>query len=522
MAARHSNTADGIPSAGYIRRSSSHQEKSLGDQKSAIQRYAEENGYSILRWYEDDAISGDDTARRAGFLKMHADACSQRDFDCILVWDQDRFGRFDSLEAGHWIYPLRNAGVRLVTIAEGPIDWNDFTGRMMFSFKQEAKHGFLLDLSRNTTRGHITSAISGFLCGQAAPYGYDRMTVDPVGVHQQRVRNGEGFVKSRAWKVTLVPSDDPVKVETIRWLFHTYAEQDVGLRQLSNALNKRGVPGPATGQVRRGVTVSGKWYAGSVRHILTNEAYVGTFTYAKRKMGKYNSVEKGEVKGRDKEDYQKSKVRMNLDEDVIRKPGAFEPLIEPKTFDRVQEKLTARKTSRTPNKAKHPDRYLLSGLVVCGCCGGLMHGTASSKTKSGKRYEWPKYICSTYNKYGNRDRTPDQSGCYFTAVDQGALMTLVLRKLKEVAFSDGNREVLERKIRERLEARQKAKPANADKLRKRLSELSRDIDRAAERLLTAPDDLMDLLAPKITAMREERDRLQRELKATAQQSSPAM
>ncbi len=200
---------------------------------------------------------------------------------------------------------------------------------------------------------------------------------------------------------------------------------------------------------------------------------------------------------------------MNPDEDVIRKPGAFEPLIESTIFDRVQEKLTLRQTFCTPNKAKHPDRYLLSGLVVCGCCGGLMHGTASSKTKSGKRYEWPKYICSTHNKFGNRDRTPDQSGCYFTAVDQGALMTLVLRKLKEVALSDGNREVLERKIRERLEARQKTSPANADKLRKRLSESSGDIDRVAERLLTAPDDLMDLLAPKITAMRQERDRLQK-------------
>ncbi len=228
---------------------------------------------------------------------MHADACSRPDFKCILVWDQDRFGRFDSLEAGHWIHPLRNAGVQLVTVADGPVDWSDFTGRVMFSLKQEGKHQFLIDLSRNTTRGHITSAISGFLCGQAAPYGFDRMIVDTAGVHQQRVRNGEEFVKSRAWKVTLVASDDPVKVETIHWLFRTYAEQDVGLRQLANALNKRGIPGPATGQVRRGVTVSGKWHAGSVRHILTTKPTLARSPTRSERWANTTASKKGKSNG---------------------------------------------------------------------------------------------------------------------------------------------------------------------------------------------------------------------------------
>ena len=44
---------------GYIRRSSSKQEKSLAEQRREIETYAERQGYSIIRWYEDDAISGD-------------------------------------------------------------------------------------------------------------------------------------------------------------------------------------------------------------------------------------------------------------------------------------------------------------------------------------------------------------------------------------------------------------------------------------------------------------------------------
>jgi hypothetical protein len=92
--------------------------------------YAATNGYYILRWFQDDGISGHSTERRDGFLAFHKAACNGRDFDAVLVWDQDRFGRFDSMEAGSWIHRLRKAGVRLVSVTEEPINWDDFTGRV--------------------------------------------------------------------------------------------------------------------------------------------------------------------------------------------------------------------------------------------------------------------------------------------------------------------------------------------------------------------------------------------------------
>ena len=89
----------------------------------------------------------------------------------------------------------------LETVTEGPVDWNDFTGRLMYNIKQEGKHQFLRDLSnRNTARGKITNAEKGYLCGQAAPYGYDRMLVDESGEHRQRIGSGEQIAKPRSWQ----------------------------------------------------------------------------------------------------------------------------------------------------------------------------------------------------------------------------------------------------------------------------------------------------------------------------------
>jgi DNA invertase Pin-like site-specific DNA recombinase len=100
---------------------------------------------------------------------MIADA-ERGEFRAILAWDQDRFGRFDSIEAGHWIHPLRQAGVCLVT-PQGVIDWSDFAGRLVYGVTQEAKHQYLRDLSRNMLRSRITSAKRGEWLSPA-PLGY--------------------------------------------------------------------------------------------------------------------------------------------------------------------------------------------------------------------------------------------------------------------------------------------------------------------------------------------------------------
>jgi site-specific DNA recombinase len=501
MAISHSTR---IPAVGYLRRSTRKQEKSIADQKRAIERWVDEHGYRIIRWYIDDGISGDSTEQRADFLRMRADA-KRGEFEAVVCWDQDRFGRFDSLDAGYWIKPFRDAGVTLVTLDDGPINWNDFAGRLMYNIKQEGKHQFLRDLSRNTARGQITNAMNGYLCGQAAPYGYDRMLVDESGKHRQRVRIGEQTAKPRSWHVTLVLSEDPERVDTAKWLFRTYAETDIGLRSMANDLNRRGVPGPG----------GGAWWIGTIREILKRPVYAGDFIWPQRRMGKYHRVAGTEVKERDPSERRANGqplVRDNPESEQIVIRDAFPALIDRETFARIQAKLAERKGRTTSHKTKNGDRYILTGLLHCAHCGAKMYGTKKTRQKNGKKYQWEKYICSTYHTQGK-----SRCGCH--SVDQGKLLSFLLQKLRDAVLAGGHREELRTRVLERLSTRSTSDEGQIEALQAKVTGLDKEIQHGTRRLLRAPDNIADLLADELSNMKRERDRLAAELQQL--EASPA-
>jgi DNA invertase Pin-like site-specific DNA recombinase len=91
--------------------SSDKQDASPDQQRDQLTKLAKRDGFHVVGEYFDDGISGDHTDRRVAFQRMIADAGKGR-FKAILAWDQDRFGRFDSVEAGCFIHPLRQAGHR--------------------------------------------------------------------------------------------------------------------------------------------------------------------------------------------------------------------------------------------------------------------------------------------------------------------------------------------------------------------------------------------------------------------------
>jgi site-specific DNA recombinase len=338
-------TQKAIPAAGYVRMSSDKQETSPEQQRQEIERYAKREGYRVLRWYTDEGISGDDTERRIQFKRMIGDA-STGEFEVILCWDQDRFGRFDLLEAGKWISPLREVGVRLETVTQGRIDWTELAGRMMYGIQQEFKHQYLRDLSKNVTRGLSQLAQAGKWAGGMPPIGY---------------------LKGPDAKLHLGSPED---VEFVRWLFAEYVRGH-SIRGIAQQLARAGRLSPK----------KKRWTSSGIRSVLRNPVYQGHSVWNRLRSGRYKRSP-GQQKRRDETEW-------------IVVENTHPAIISPELWKNVQDKLTT--NNRRDGVSRRSDSpFVLSGLLFCGQCGYRMIGGADNGT--------PHYKCYSYLQNGSCNR----------------------------------------------------------------------------------------------------------------------
>ncbi|MCH8046702.1 MAG: recombinase family protein [Planctomycetes bacterium] len=361
-----------IPAASYIRMSKDKQEKSPEQQREEIAKLAKQEGCKLIREYSDMGISGDKTDKRVGFLQMIADVEGGCDFEAILCWDQDRFGRFDSLDAGHWIKPLRDRGVRLLTVAQGWIDWNDFAERIAYVIQQEGKHTLLVDMGRNSLRGRLHRIKQGY--GVAKPsYGYDRGFYDAAGKLVHRVPYGQRFAKPHDWNSALVVGCNADHVATVKRIFDTFAYSDTSIESIALSLNEDGIASPE----------GKRWQAPVIARMLRKTVYIGQTVFGKKKSedqrGKYYHVgSDGEIT---------KTVRGKMDQSVdgaIVVDATHPPLIDAETFAAVQAKFKANAIG--PRRA-NSEAYFLSGLLTCGNCDTPMYGTEYAENPNWSYYK---------------------------------------------------------------------------------------------------------------------------------------
>ncbi len=453
MAARKStrrSRSHKTPAVAYYRMSSDKQEASIPAQIKAVEHYAEQHGFEILRDYRDEGISGDATEKRLDFQRMMADV-SAGDFEVVLCWDQDRFGRFDPIEGGYWIKPMRDAEVRLETVAQGPIDWNDFAGRIVWTVHQEAKNSYLSDLSRNVLRGHVEKAQRGEWSGGKPPYGY----------------------RAETKRLTF---DDPDRVELVRGLFRDYLNGQ-SLRSLAGCLNRDRIPGPSGRAL---------WTGNGIRAILTNRVYLGEFRWNAISRGKYNRVVNGHP------EKSRAKGRTHNDESqMIVIPDNHPAMVERQQFDEVQERLVRNRTQTSPAKES---KFLLTSRVVCGACGCKMHGC----TDSGKQ----KYSCSGNTKHGS-------GFCFRNTVAEDKLIGLLCDSLHEQLLAPDRLAELRQELKRQCRSSERKSQAKA--LERQLTQIDAKLTAAQRRLLEVDPDMLDAVQEQIRDIRCQRERIDHRL-----------
>jgi len=406
------------PAVGYLRRSTDRQEQSIGDQRKAIQRYAEDNGFEVLDFYVDDAISGTTADEREAFLKLIADAASD---DCpfryVLVYDIKRFGRLDNDEAGYYRFQLRKAGVEVVYTSEG---FNgDDTDDLLRPVKQWQARQESRELSKVTIRGLLSRSGEGWWSGGQPPYGYDlayqaadgrflmtvryghdlsKQILDEDGKVVRVVPRGESLTLSKRDHCKLVPSA-PERVAVIRNSFSWYVTQGLGFKGIADRLNQQGIPSPRGG--RWSAKHRAGWAASTIRELLMNPAYVGDFVWNRRSSGKFHRVEQGRAVPR--KGIPGSGPEHNRPDDWIVVKDAHPALISRALFQAAQSKRQSRKRDpsqhsyRTGHGARSP--FLLTGLIQCQRCGHTWQGYTTHKGRKrsdGSAVKTLGYACGGY------------------------------------------------------------------------------------------------------------------------------
>lgn len=385
-----------IKAAAYLRRSDTDQKGSLENQRETILDFLKRHPeYTIVEWYVDDGISGDATEDRADFLRMRNDASSGA-FSVVLCRNQDRFGRFDLLDAGYWIKPFRDAGVSLVTADDGPIQWNDFTGRLVYAIKQEGKHQYLRDLSRGVTDGQMKAAKKGSWSG-SAPFGYKIV--------------GPKLDKR-------LELDDPAHVQLVKRIFSEYVKQGRNLAEIAKRLNADGIKSPSGKQ----------WKHLGVRCILANDAYIGRMVFNRKSYSKYHHWSDGAVK-------EGGKYGLNPESDWIVHEDHHEAIIDVPTFNKAQAKLANGKRGVVKWNAGD---FLFAGKLCCGRCGAPLWGLKNGNKKAGKTHLY--YECSKRKRNGFE-------ACDGTTVREDFLLEDIIWTLEHRVMSQDAVDVLESKAK---------------------------------------------------------------------------
>ena len=487
-----------IPAAAYIRMSGRQQDKSPAEQRAEITKLASREGFSIVEFFTDEAITGDSsTDARPGLAALLAGAKAGK-FKLVLAWHTNRVSREDPMDAIVFYNQLRKAGVGLHTCCEGAIDLASFTGQLVLFVQQKGSNDFLTEMSAKTLRGRIANAKAGGHNGGPAVYAMDRGLFDPAGKLVRRLQKGE-YIRQAGHRVHLLPCTDQSKIDAVHYAFERYDKADIGFRDLAWELEAKGFPSPR-----------GKgWTHHNVAHLLRTRAYVGTARWGARATGKYHIACGDEIVAANG----KGIAERKPEQDVIAVENAHKGIIPLDLFSRVHAKLPPKSSKRSkPYAPRRKTDYPLAGLLFCGHCNQPMYAcTRHGKDRRGnQKYLWHHYVCSSYSKevYG--------SACGRHRVDADLVMRWLTPKLQEIYLGPG-RDAMVQEIRKQLKAEPKTSKRDVGRLEKRLADLEKEVGRLVKAIRTLD---ADELVEELALVQAERDRVKAELTEARKLAGP--
>ena len=378
----------------FYRRSTDKQELSIEDQRRECRAFATSRGWQISREFTptNGYASGLSIERDGSFQEMVRLAeTGAHGVRYLVIYDVSRFGRLASDEKIYWEQRFKkHGGIQIVYVHGDFKNDGSLSDTLLKVVKHAEAHEYSMKLSEVTLRGAKSHSALGHSAGGAAPFGYDRLEIDPNGQSVRVMNTSSDWKSNKLHRVVWTPS--PTAAPVVRWLFETY-EKGTGLNLLAHQLNERKIPSP------RGRY----WSKTMVRYMLRNRAYLGERIYNRRS---YKSYRRGE------------RSRMaNPPEAWVVKENAHPPIVNPDLFASAQSRQKARAV--TIGRTAHRP-YLLTGIARCARCGYRMIG----QPLSGNGHRYLTYTCSGYLRIG-------KAVCRSVHVSADVLEAEVLRTIRE-------------------------------------------------------------------------------------------
>jgi len=307
-------------------------EKSTEDQFALCRDLAAREGLAVVKQYEDKAKSGASFLGRDGINDLLADA-KQGTFDVVLAESIDRLSR-DQEDIAHIFKRMRHAGVKIITSSEGEVN------ELHIGLKGTMGALYLKDLADKTRRGLSGVVRDGRHAGGKA-YGYKAVPGKPGGLE---------IVEHEA--------------EVVKEIFALYVSGKTP-RYIAKALNARQVL-PPRGKVWTASTINGSRERRN--GIILNDLYQGVITWNRQSFSKDPDTGKRVSRPNPQSEWQ------TCDAPHLR-------IVPHDLWQAAQANKAARGGPRPHTKRKH--KYLLSGLLKCGCCGAGMtvHDTRNSRVR---------------------------------------------------------------------------------------------------------------------------------------------
>lgn len=401
--------------------------ESIQNQRSLLQGYAVQHGFTIIGEYVDDGWSGT-RFDRPRFQDMLRDM-EQHRFEVVLVKDLSRLGR-DYIQTGRYlelVFPEN--GVRLIAVGDGIDTARSDTD--LAPFRNVINEMYARDTSRKIRSALHTKMQSGKFIGNFAPYGYQK---DPQD------------------KNHLIP--DERTAATVRQIF-AWAAAGKRPAEIARMLNERGEPPPAVYRTLVHPELNPDdyskrkaWTSVGVSRILQDVVYLGHI--AQRKTEKIS--------------FKSKKTREKRTDEWIIVPDCHEPLVSKQTFDTVQRQRSARRCDR-----KGAFSNLFSGLTFCLDCGKAMSTVGTRRKGSAANL-----ACGAYKLRGT-------AACSNHFISYESLYRCVLEAVRQyVCLSEQDCDALFERLRHRLRLDERGREASCE--RERLTQEQKQVQRLVAQL----------------------------------------